>query len=184
MATAYSSAYEQLPQKPSVYTPKTVHPRIAGMMFPIFWQYTMPAGQANADIIKVCDLLANVPVASPQIAGLRFGRVTLRSAGNVGGSVTVNFGTPASPTLFGAALTTLQSATILDVHRGDARRGRPDPPEHEPAARADGGTVDDAADHRRVGLALRHGAVKSAPVYDGNGALSSAVPILVFRENP
>jgi hypothetical protein len=115
MATAYSSAYEQLPQKPSVYTAKTVHPRIAGMMFPIFWQYTMPAGQANADIIKVCDLLANVPVASPQIAGLRFGRVTLRSAGNVGGSVTVNFGTPASPTLFGAGLTTLQSATILDV---------------------------------------------------------------------
>jgi hypothetical protein len=115
MATAFSTAYEQLPQKPSVWTPKTVHPRIAGMMFPIFWQYTMPVGQTTADIIKVCDLLANVPVASPQIAGLRFGRVTLRSAGNVGGSVAVNFGTPASPTLFGAALTTLQSATILDV---------------------------------------------------------------------
>jgi len=115
MATFYSSAYEQLPQKPSVYTSKSVATRIADLGWRLWWRYAVPVGQAAADIIKIADIFANVPVAVPQIAGVRLARFVIRSSGNAGGAPTINLGTLSAPTSMGAALTTLQSANTLDV---------------------------------------------------------------------
>lgn len=115
MATKYSSAYEQLPQKPSVSTAKGVAVRTAEIGFRMWFRYAMNPGDTAADIIKLCSIFAAVPVAVPQIAGVRLAKFVLRSSGNVGGSVTFNLGTAATPTLLGSALTTLQSATTLVV---------------------------------------------------------------------
>lgn len=115
MATVYSSAYELAQGTTTKWVGKGVFSRVSGIFWGNYFRYVMPVGQTAADIIKLTSIFENVPVATPQIAGLRLSRLVLRCSGNAGGAITVNFGTVASPTLFGAALTTLQSANTLDV---------------------------------------------------------------------
>lgn len=113
--TTYSSAFGQLPQSPTKFEDRSTNVRYAGIQMSQYFRVNVPIGTVTTDIINLCSINCNVPVAVPQIAGVRFKRVVLRSSANAGGSMTFNFGYVGNATAFGAALTTIQSATILDV---------------------------------------------------------------------
>jgi len=116
MATYYAdNTYKQNPLRSTLY--EAIYPPCdkAGIVYTSYFRGNIPVGFTTADVFKLIDFAAAFPTTSPQFAGIRFARVVLRSAGDVGGSVTVNFGTTGSATAFGSALTTLQSATTLDV---------------------------------------------------------------------
>lgn len=115
MTTLYSSAFGQLPQSPTRYEDRSTNVRYAGIAMSQRFRLAIPAGMVATDIGNICTIRANVPVAVPQIAGVFFKRVVIRSSGNAGASPTINFGYTGNLTAFGAALTTLQSATTLDV---------------------------------------------------------------------
>lgn len=113
--TTYSSAFGQLPQSPTRYEDRSTNVRYAGLGQIQRFRVAIPIGTVTTDIINLCSIVANVPIVVPQIAGVFFDRVVIRSSANAGGSMTFNFGYVGNATAFGAALTTIQSATILDV---------------------------------------------------------------------
>lgn len=116
MATYYASnTYKQNPIRSSLYESIYAPTEHSGIQYLQYFTGTIPVGYTTGDIFKLFDIGMSVPTASPQLAGFRWARVVLRSGGNVGGSVTVNFGTTGTATAFGSALTTLQSAGTLDV---------------------------------------------------------------------
>lgn len=115
MTIRYSSAYEQLPNRPTLFAGKAAAASEAGLC--VFEWFTCPivVGSVSGDVYNLCDLFANVPVAVPQIAGLRFQGLMLSCSGNAGGSMTFNLGYTGQASIFGASLTTLQSATQTTV---------------------------------------------------------------------
>jgi hypothetical protein len=116
MATYYAqNTYKQNPIRSTLYEalyPPTEHP---GILYTQYFNCSIPVGFTTADIMKLSDFAIAAPVTVPQNASVRFTRAVLRAAGDVGGSVTVNFGFVSAATAFGSALTTLQSAGTLDV---------------------------------------------------------------------
>lgn len=116
MATYYAqNTYKQNPLRSTLYEAIYAPTEHAGILYTNYFNGTIPVGFTTGDVFKLVDFAIACPVTVPQNAGVRFARVVLRSGGNVGGSVAVNFGTTGSATAFGSALTTLQSATTLDV---------------------------------------------------------------------
>lgn len=115
MANYYSSLYRQNPQNTSLYEPIGTGVGDAGVLYVSYFQITVPVGFTTGDVLNLVPIQTAVPTATPQIAGIRFARVVLRSSGNAGGTPTGNFGVTGAATAFGAAITTLQSATTLDV---------------------------------------------------------------------
>lgn len=115
--TSYNSAaYKQLPQSPSRYEFDGVFPRIAGTRFVQSFYYNVPIGTVTGDIGRLWESRENFAVATPQISGLRVRRLVLTSSANAGGTMTFNLGfLTAGASAFGASLTTIQSATTLDV---------------------------------------------------------------------
>jgi hypothetical protein len=118
MANVYSSLYRLNPigRTVPIYEPISAVIGNAGINYFAYFEVTIPVGTTTADKIWLAPFQMFFPTTTPQIAGVRAKRVVLSCAGDVGGSVTVNAGfSTTSPTAFGAALTTLQSATTLDV---------------------------------------------------------------------
>lgn len=117
MATYYSSNYKPLLTSATTrYEPIPIPMERAGIVYTAWFTATIPVGFTTGDIMKLVPYQTNCQVATPQIQGIRHQRVVLTNAGDVGGSVTANFGfVTGSATAYGAALTTLQSATTLDV---------------------------------------------------------------------
>lgn len=116
MATYYAgNTYKQNPLRSTLYEAIYAPTEHAGIVYTNYFSGTIPVGFTTGDVFKLVDFGISCPVTSPQYAGVRWARVVLRSAGNVGGSVTANFGTTGAATAFGSALTTLQSANTLDV---------------------------------------------------------------------
>jgi len=113
--TTYSSAFGQLPQAPTRFEDRSTNVRYAGLAMSQYFRVAIPIGTVTTDIINLCSIAANVPVAVPQIAGIRFKRFVIRSSANAGGTMTFNLGYVGSASAFGASLTTIQSATTLDV---------------------------------------------------------------------
>jgi len=117
MALSYNTAaYKQLPQSPTRYEFDGVFPRVAGTAFRQAIYYNVPIGTVTGDFGYLFQSRENFASASPQIAGLRIRRLLINSSANAGGSMTFNLGwLTAGASVFGAALTTIQGATLLDV---------------------------------------------------------------------
>jgi hypothetical protein len=116
--TTYSSAYKQLTLGTTTFYERIPIPmERAGLIYTAYSQVTVPVGFTTGDILKLIPYETNVAVASPQIQGIRQIRIILKCAGDVGGSVTVNFGfaSTGSATAYGSALTTLQSANTTEI---------------------------------------------------------------------
>ncbi len=117
MATYYSSAWKPMTLgSTTYYEPIPVPMERSGNLQAAWCTIVVPIGYTTGDIIKLLPFQTNCATATPQIQGIRQTRIVLTCGGNVGGSVTVNFGfATASATAYGSALTTLQSANTLDV---------------------------------------------------------------------
>ena len=117
MATYYSSNYKPMTiGSTTFYEPVPIPIERAGYVTTAWFTASIPVGFTTGDIMKLVPYQTNCVAATPQIQGIRHQRVVITSAGDVGGSVTVNFGfTGANAVAYGSALTTLQSATTLDV---------------------------------------------------------------------
>jgi hypothetical protein len=121
--TTYSSAWKQnafgvgTPSARTLYEPIPIPMERAGLVYTAYSQITVPVGYTTGDILKLIPYQTSVSTASPQIQGIRQARIILKCAGDVGGSVTVNFGFAAtgSATAYGSALTTLQSANTTEI---------------------------------------------------------------------
>lgn len=118
MATIYSSAWKPMTLGTTTrYEAIPIPMERAGIVYTAYSTVVIPVGTTTADVIKLIPYQTAVATATPQIQGIRQARIVLTSGGNVGGSLAVNFGFAAtgSATAYGSALTTLQSATTLDV---------------------------------------------------------------------
>lgn len=117
MATYYSSAYKPMTLGTTTrYEPIPIPMERSGIVYTAWFTATVPVGVTTADIIKLVPYQTLTQTASPQIQGIRHARVVLTNSGDWGGSCTANFGfVTGSATAYGAALTTPQSATTLDV---------------------------------------------------------------------
>lgn len=117
MAISYNTAcYKQLPQSPSRYEFDGVSAREAGIGFRQAIYYNVPIGTVTGDIGRLWEARVNFASASPQVAGLRIRRLVINSSANAGGTMTFNLGfLTAGASVFGASLTTIQGATLLDV---------------------------------------------------------------------
>lgn len=115
--TIYSSAYKAMTLGTTTrYEPIPIPMERSGIVYTAWFTATVPVGVTTGDIIKLVPFQTGVATATPQIAGIRQARVVLTNSGDWGGSCTANFGfATASATAYGAALTTPQSATTLDV---------------------------------------------------------------------
>lgn len=116
--TTYSSAYKQLTLGTTTFYERIPIPmERAGLLYTAYSQVTVPVGFTTGDILKLIPYETSVATASPQIQGIRQARIILKCAGDVGGSVTVNFGfaSTGSATAYGSALTTLQSANTTEI---------------------------------------------------------------------
>lgn len=121
MTTTRSKLYQFLPQTTATYEPVGPVPTECGLGYRVYFHVTIPVGFTTADIIKLVPFQnLNFPTQTTQVGGLRYSRVVLRCAGDVGGSVTVNFGGlggtgQTSATAFASASTALQSAGTTDI---------------------------------------------------------------------
>lgn len=117
MATYYSNNYKPMTLgSTTFYEPVPVPMERAGLVYSAWFTFTVPIGVTTGDIIKLIPYQTVCQTATPQIQGIRHQRVVLTNSGDWGGSCTANFGfVTGSATAYGAALTTPQSATTLDV---------------------------------------------------------------------
>jgi len=117
MATIYNrAAYKQLPQSPTRFEFDGPFPRAAGLGFRQQINLLVPVGTVTGDIGRLFESRENIAVASPQISGFYVRRLVITSSANAGGTMTFNLGwLTAGASAFGASLTTIQSATTLDV---------------------------------------------------------------------
>jgi hypothetical protein len=116
--TTYSSAWKANTFGSTTrYEPIPLPMERAGLVYTGYSQVTVPVGYTTGDILKLMPFQTNVATSSPQIQGIRLWRLVVKSGGNVGGSVTVNFGfaSTGSATAYGSALTTLQSANTAEI---------------------------------------------------------------------
>jgi hypothetical protein len=115
MTIRYSSAYAPLPNRPTLFESRAAVAREGGIAVFEYFTVTIAIGSVTGDIYNLFDVFANVPVASPQVAGVRFQGLMLACSANAGGTMTFNLGYTGQASIFGASLTTLQSATQVTV---------------------------------------------------------------------
>lgn len=115
--TIYSSAYKAMTLGSTTrYEPIPLPMERSGLVYTGWFTVNVPVGVTTGDIIKLLPYQTLTQTASPQIQGIRHARVVLTNSGDWGGTCAANFGfVTGSATAFGAALTTPQSATTLDV---------------------------------------------------------------------
>lgn len=118
MANVFNSrAYYQNTTRPSTtdWESVSVTPRSPGVVYRQEISIVLPTGLSNVapDRIYLLSLPGSIFTGA---AGVRVSRLYLSNTANVGGTTTFNLGwRVASGSAYGAALTTLQSATTLDV---------------------------------------------------------------------
>lgn len=118
MTILYSSAYLSDPFRPASsphIEPVNTAARNAGQTATQYFSLTLGTGYSNVapDKFQLMDFQDSTFTGGMAI---RIKRLYFANSVNVGGSLTVNLGfLNTAPTVFGSALTTLQSATALDV---------------------------------------------------------------------
>lgn len=93
----------------------SVTERQSGVLYTQRINVAIPVGLTNATTDRII-LMENPGSIFTGAAQLRVVRLYLANSANVGGTTTFNLGwVNTAPTAYGSALTTLQSATVLDV---------------------------------------------------------------------
>lgn len=115
MTIRYSSAYAQLPNRPTLFESRAAAAAEAGLCVFEWFSCPIVVGSVTGDVYNLCDIFANVPVAVPQVAGVRFQGLMLSCSGNAGGTMTCNIGYTGQASIFGASSTLLQSAGQVTI---------------------------------------------------------------------
>lgn len=116
MATFYSNLYKQNPIRSSLYEPISAAPEHAGVLYGARFRIVVPVGTTTGDIGKIMDIGIAQSALVPQDSGMFVYDFTYTTSANAGGSPTINLGfATAGQTMFGSAVTTLQSAATTTI---------------------------------------------------------------------